>query len=232
MLRKILASLLTTGALAGAALVGTSTAASAAPTGCAANSGSIPAAATIARIPDVDGDGKRDTEYYTEALPGGGYDYGIRTASGHLSRIHETMPGVGDHGGWTARIVHGTVITVIDDGRSAKLYSFRSCGFHPVENRQGRQYTFSISGYVGTGTGVACVVRQGTPWLFGEQATRRSNNTYAVTRTHVIVASSGKTAKNGVVEKVGSNLTYTSTKVQTAYGSSCGSVPRVRNSGN
>ncbi len=233
MLRRLVAPLLAAGVIAGTALIGAPAAAATTPTaGCAPSSGAIPAGAATASIPDIDGDGLRDTEYYTEYLPdGGGFDYGIRTASGHLARIHETMRGPGDHGGWTARIVHGTVITVIDDHRSAKLYSFRGCSFHAVRNAQGHQYTFGIAGYTGPGTGVACVVRNGMPWLFGEQATRRPDQRWDVIRTHVVVTRSGSSARNGVIEKVGSDLANASKQVQTAFVSSCGSVTRVHNSG-
>jgi hypothetical protein len=188
--------------------------------GCAPNSGTIPAGAMRARIGDVDGDGRADTEFITNASR-----YGIRTASGATHTVSAALAGPGWHQGWTARMHDGTVLTLIDDQRDAELFTFAGCAFHAVKNRQGTQYTFGLNGFSDYGTGVACSSTD--RHLQGLQLRKHANGRYTIDRTRIVLSGDHRTATNGNVHHGTKSYSTRSSTYLRAEESHCGATPKV-----
>jgi len=197
--------------------------------GCPANDVSVPAGADTATIPDVDGDGLDDTEFYTEAdVP---FGYGIHTASGATAILPDDLAGPNTHSGWSARLANGTVVTVIDDGRAATLHAFVDCRFVTSVGDNGQPYVFLLNGFGQFGTGVACSADSGQRQLLGLLAKRNDAGRYDITSTVVSVSKDGRRATNGATSKVASNLAPSDPQVKAAMSSHCGDIPKVATSG-
>ncbi|GAA3868708.1 hypothetical protein GCM10022381_10060 [Leifsonia kafniensis] len=197
-------------------------------TGCAPNGASIPAGADTATIEDVDGDGKPDVEYYSESPT---FEYGIQTASGATISLADDLAGPGRHGGWSALLENETVITVLDDGRTATLHAFVDCGFVTTKGVDGNPYRFLLNGFGETGTGVECSDGNGGRQLIGVLAARDSSGNYGIVNTVVTVSGDGLLATNGTSSTVATGLPESDPQVVAAMGSSCGDIPKVQTSG-
>lgn len=197
--------------------------------GCPANEASIPPGADTATIPDVDGDGRDDTEFYTEAQAP--FEYGIRTASGATVILADDLAGPGRHSGWSARLEDKTVVTVLDDSRSATLHAFVACRFVTTIGEDGQPYRFLLNGFGDTGTGVACSTDGAGRELLGLLAKRNASGRYDVTATIVGVTADGLHAANGTSYAMAQDLPESDPQVQQAMGSHCGSIPKVATSG-
>jgi hypothetical protein len=223
--RRVLSLIACTAVLLGTQLLAAepslaATATSAAGKGCAATTGGIPAGAMQARIGDVDGDGRADTEFMTN-----NFRYGIRTASGATHTVSAALAGPAWHLGWTARMQDGTVLTVIDDQRDAELFTFSGCAFHAVKNRQGSQYTFGLDGFSDYGTGVACSSTD--RHLQGLQLRKHANGRYTIDRTRIVFSANHRTATNGNVHHGTTSYAANSSTVRRANQSTCGTTAKV-----
>jgi hypothetical protein len=196
--------------------------------GCPAGGGGIPSGAQTAQIGDADGDGKPDTEFYTQSAP---YAYGIQTASGATITLKDDLAGPGSHSGWTSHR-ETAVVTVIDDGRTAHLYAFVDCGFTASKDASGKPYTFTLAGYGQYGTGVECTDENGGALLFGVLAAKQPDGTYSIQGTDVNLVDGGRTAENaGSPQTLASGLAQSDPQVALANRSSCGDVPIVHTEG-
>lgn len=199
-------------------------------TGCAANTAKIPAGANVAKIPDVDGDGKADTEYYSEGP--GGFAYGIRTASGRTVRLADDQAGPGRHAGWTARFKSGPALTVLGDGRTATLHAFIGCRFVTTTDKHGIPWTFGLNGTSKYGSGVQCSSpRVSTRVLLGVLAKRQPNGRYRIASTTIRISSNGRVAQAGTTSTPKTTYRADSPDVQQAKVSTCWSTPIVTTSG-
>lgn len=196
--------------------------------GCVPNGASIPAGADTATIEDVDGDGKPDVEYYSESPT---FEYGIQTASGATFSLADDLAGPGRHSGWSAQLENETVVTVLDDGRTATLHAFVDCGFVTTFGVDGAPYRFLLNGFGDYGTGVECSNGNGGRQLLGVLAARQPDDLYNISHTVVTVSPGGLLATNGSSSAGATGLSATDPQVVTAMGSSCGDVPKVQTSG-
>jgi len=204
------------------------TAAPAEPAGCPATSETTPDGATTAEIADIDGDGKRDTQWYSEAtVP---FVYGITTASGATITLNDTLAGPNTHSGWTARLHNGVVVTVIDDGRGAALHALVDCDFVTPRGVDGRAYTFDMQNLRGYGTGVGCLEVEGGLELNGFQLSENRGDTYSLMSTGISVSTDGLSAMNGYTA-VDSDLPPDDRMVDVAQSSTCATTPLVSTSG-
>ncbi|MCU1446906.1 hypothetical protein [Cryobacterium sp.] len=224
------------GASATAQLGDTEAAATSAPTasattepqGCPATEGSVPEGAVTAEIADVDGDGKNDTEWYSEAtVP---FVYGITTASGATIALPDNLAGANSHSGWTAQLHNGVVVTVLDDGRGAVLHALVDCDFVTPIGVDARPYTFDMQNLRGFGTGVGCLEMEGGLELNGLQVSENRDDTYALMSTGITVSTDGLTAMNGYTA-VESALPSDDRRVALAHSSTCADTPVVSTSG-
>lgn len=202
--------------------------AAAAVAGCPPNGASIPTGADTATIDDVDGDGRPDVEYYSESPT---FEYGIQTASGATITLADDLAGPNRHGGWSAVLENETVITVLDDGRSATLHAFVDCGFVTTRGVDGAPYRFLLNGFGDAGTGVECSSGNGGRQLLGVLATRQSDDLYDISHTVVTVPRGGLLATNGSPAPAATDLPASDAQVVAAMRSSCGDVPKVQTSG-
>lgn len=227
-IRRVVAGLAGGALLVAAAVVGVGgTSAVASSRGCPANASTVPAGSWTARIGDVDGDGRADTEFYTRDLR-----YGIRTASGAVHMQHDGLAGPGPHSGWSARLAGGPVITVLDDGRQAHLYSFTGCDIRPVKNAQGAQYSFWLAQWGPEpirGTGVACTAAP--RHLEGVLARQHADGRFTIETTRIAVSADGTRATNGSTGVGTHRYARGSSTVQHAWDSTCGSTPVVHTDG-
>lgn len=200
----------------------------AAPTGCPATDETMPADSETTKISDVDGDGKLDTQWYSES--NSPFSYGITTASGATHSIEDSLAGPGRHTGWTAPLHNGVIVTVLDDGRSADLYAFVDCAFVTPIGVDGRPYTFDMQNLRGNGTGVGCVQVENGLELNGMQVTENKDGTFSHLATGISVSTDGLTAMSGYTAVVDS-LNGDDPRVDRARSSTCGDVPMVSTSG-
>jgi hypothetical protein len=203
---------------------------SAAAAGCSTSTGTIPAGAATATIPDVDGDGKPDVEYYSERTSP--FTYGIRTAAGGLFPLADDLAGPGVHSGWTAPI-SGPVghVTVLDDGREASLHAWIGCRFVTPTGPDGKPYRFGLNGFSQYGTGVTCESSGGSTHLAGVLAKRRSDGRYDIILTRIEISADGTRATNGTISTRWRGLAASDPRVAAARTSSCDGAPEVRTSG-
>jgi hypothetical protein len=198
--------------------------------GCANGRTAVPSGATTATIPDVDGDGKPDLEFYSErSAP---FTYGIRTAAGGVYELRDDLAGPGGHGGWTAAIDDPVGhVTVLDDGRDATLHAWVGCRFVTTQGSDGRPYRFGLNGFSEYGTGVTCERSGGSTRLAGVLAKKRSDGRYDIATTTIDVSADGAEATNGATVTRWTGLSPEDPRVEAAMRSSCPGVPEVRTSG-
>lgn len=189
----------------------------------------MPSGAVTAQIGDIDGDGRADTEWYAESpVP---FSYGVTTASGATFVIPDTMAGPNTHSGWTATgLESGQVITVVDDGRGAQLYSFLHCAFVTPIGVNGEPYTFDMENLHDNGTGVWCRPVQGGLELDGVQALLGTDGAYVINSTRIIISADGRSATNGGTTQL-TGIPADDPRVHDAQRSSCGDTPIVSTSG-
>jgi hypothetical protein len=199
-----------------------------APEGCPATPESTPGGAVTAKIADIDGDGKSDTQWYSEAtVP---FVYGITTASGATITLTDTLGGPNTHSGWTAQLHNGVVVSVIDDGRGAALHALVDCDFVTPVGVDARPYTFDMQNLRGFGTGVGCLEVEGGLELNGLQLSENRDGTFSLMATGITVSTDGLTAMNGYTA-VESSLPADDRRVALATTSSCADTPVVSTSG-
>lgn len=167
------------------------------PTGCTPDGTGVPAGAVSNRTIDVDGDGKPDTEWIQRHADGKVL-LGVTTASGATFGAYFTSPSpVGRSMLIADATGHGQIVALASDGRQVALFTINHCRMTPLENAQGKQYTFD-RGFTGHGTGVGCSQVAGTS---GRELTGlklnldRDGNPLSVDRTAVEIH--GATATNG-----------------------------------
>jgi hypothetical protein len=182
----------------------------------------------VAQIEDIDGDGRPDTEFYSESPQ---FEYGIQTASGATVVLRDDLAGPGKHSGWSAPLESEVVITVLDDSRTATLHAFVDCAFVTTTGLNGKPYSFSLRGFGAYGTGVACSNGNGGRQLLGLLATRGDDGRYDVTKTLVNVSKDGTKALNGGSSQVASDVPADDARVASAMESRCGDIPKVQTSG-
>jgi hypothetical protein len=196
--------------------------------GCSNGTTAIPANASVARIGDIDGDGRPDTEYYAQEAP----QYGIRTAAGGVYPVQDQLAGPATHSGWTAGLdASPGFVTVLSDGRSANLLVFQDCRWIRTRGVDGKGYTFGLNGFSDAGTGVACNDRNGGVLLEGVLAVKRPNGRYDIRWTQIDVSGDGTLARNGTTETRWSDLAATDARVLAANESRCGDAPIVHTDG-
>lgn len=195
--------------------------------GCPSNGAVRPNDTYAAPIPDIDGDGLPDSQWYAESSP---FRYGITTASGATFSVADGLAGPGQHSGWSARLSSGVVVTVLDDSRGATLHTIVGCEFVTPLDVTGSAYTFDMHDLRGHGTGVGCRPGASGPELNGFQALERSDGTFDVTATQITVSADGRTARNGPRSE-STGLSMDDPIVAEAQTSSCGAIPVVATSG-
>jgi hypothetical protein len=181
---------------------------------CSASGDGPPAGAKTATTIDVDGDGKADQQWVSQAG-----EFGITTASGRTSSVKPTgFSGgaeptslVGDVNG------KGEVVMLVAASREANLYRWINCSLEPVQNPQGEQYQFDLTGQ--NGNGVGCVDIDGVGQLVGLKTgeaagAMRSGQPVTVQRTTISLdgthASNGKTVSvtlSGTAAKAATDVT-------------------------
>jgi hypothetical protein len=179
-------------------------------------------------VPDVDGDGRADTEFYSEQPR---FEFGVRTASGALIVLRDDLAGPAVHAGWIHKGPSGAPLAVLDDSRTATLHALVGCRFVTPDGVNGKPYAFTLNGFGDAGTGVTCTAAQDDSWLSGVLAERRSNGRYDIIRTRILVSADGRTATNGDRTTVATGLDRSDPRVQAAMTSVCPGVPEVRTSG-
>ncbi|KGJ72268.1 hypothetical protein GY21_16565 [Cryobacterium roopkundense] len=195
--------------------------------GCPSNDTDRPDDTYAAKIPDVDGDGRADSQWYAETSP---FRYGITTASGATFSVADGLAGPGQHSGWSAQLSNGVIVTVLDDSRGASLHTIVACEFVTPLDVTGSPYRFDMQDLRGNGTGVGCVPGASGVELNGFKAVERADGTFDVTSTQINVAVDGQTAANGI-RSTASGLSASDPAVLAAQTSSCGSIPVVATSG-
>ena len=168
------------GGLAAAAPATAGTAAASA--GCSNGRTAIPARSSTRTIPDVDGDGRRDTEFLTRTRP---YRYGIRTSAGGVYTIADVLAGPGRHRAWIVGTDGQGRVIVIDDGVNAGLQQFRDCRIIRQVDRDGQPFLLGMTGSGGPNTGVACNDQNGGILVMASRAVRRGDGRYDVVWTTV-----------------------------------------------
>lgn len=203
--------------------------ASAAPKGCAPTpDATMPPDADSAVIRDIDGDGRSDTEWFSETSD---FSYGITTASGATFSIPNELAGPGKHSGWTAVLGNGAIVTVLADGRTAMLRAVVDCGFVAPVGVDGKPYIFDMQNLRGNGTGVGCIAIDGKPHLGGYQMKDNGNGTSTVTFTEVKVDPDGSSATNGPTTALSTDAGPNDPLLAQAQSSSCLDTPIVATSG-
>lgn len=198
--------------------------------GCT-NSTPMPADVDSARIGDIDGDGKPDTEFYSDAPTGAG-QFGIHTAAGGVYLVNDGLAGPATHSGWTAGLdASPGFVTVLDDDRSANLFVFHDCSWVRTKGVDGKPYVFGLAGFYTAGTGVACNDRNGGVLLEGVLAKKRSNGRFDILWTQIDVSADGTLARNGATETRWSDLPASDPRVQASMESHCGDAPKVHTNG-
>ncbi|MFD1722926.1 hypothetical protein [Amnibacterium endophyticum] len=198
--------------------------------GCSNGLTTIPAGADAARISDVDGDGKPDTEFYSEGP--NGFEYGIKTSAGGVDTLRDDLAGPGVHSGWTATVdVAVGHVTVLDDGRSATLHAFVGCRFVTTNGPDGQPYRFGLNGFYQAGTGVACSGGNGGVLVEGVLAHKRRNGNYDIRWTNIDISADGTKASNGPTSTRWADLAPSDPRVHQAMGSYCGNIPKVHTNG-
>ena len=196
--------------------------------GCPANGVSIPAGAETSAIDDVDGDGKPDTQFFTEEPD---FFYGISTASGATVMIRSDLAGPGKHSGWSARLESGLVVTVLDDSRAATLHAFVNCAFVTTTEADGSAADLYLTGFGDDNTGVQCYSGNGGRWVYGVLATRLTSGRYTITRSYLTFSKDGSTVTLSPATEEATDIAADDPRVALAMKSSCGDVPKVATSG-
>lgn len=198
--------------------------------GCSNAGADVPTGASLATIPDVDGDGEPDTEFFAEAP--GPFTYGIRTSAGGVVTLRDDLAGPGVHSGWTAAVDSPVGhVTVLDDGRTATLHAWIDCRFVTPLGSDGQPYRFGLNGFSEYGTGVACVTDGEGRHLAGVLARRGADGRYDIELTAIEVSADGTRATNGPTRTRWTGLAADDPRVTAAMGSSCDGVPEVHTSG-
>lgn len=197
-------------------------------TGCPANGVAIPAGSTSGTIPDVDGDGAADTQFYSE-FPD--FLYGIQTASGMTAFLHDDLAGPGKHSGWSGRLESGLVITMLDDSRTATLHAFVNCEFVTTLGWNDEPYRFSLNGFGDDNTGVQCSNGNGGRQLIGLNAIRQDDGSYDIIRTLVTVSLDGRRVVDTYSSTPLRGVPAADARVNAAMDSQCADIPTVATSG-
>ncbi|MCJ1687457.1 hypothetical protein [Rathayibacter sp. VKM Ac-2927] len=199
-------------------------------TGCIPNDTPVPAGVATAEIGDVDGDGRADQAFYDED---GGFDYGIRTASGATFLQQDTLAGPATHRGWTVAVSPTLAATVLSDGRTAALFAFTDCAFVTPVGVDGEPYRFVLAGFGDAGTGVTCGTADadGHHSISGVLAAQDADGRYSITSTRVALSADGRTATNGAVTSGGDDLAQDDPAVVAAMTATCDGVASVQTSG-
>jgi hypothetical protein len=176
----------------------------------------------------VDGDGLSDTQYFSEYPV---FQYGISTASGATFSEASGLAGPAKHSGWSARMENDVVLTVIDDGRSARVLAFVDCAFVIPVSDAGEPLRLSLGGRGAGFTGLACFTDTGGRWLYGMVATRQDSGLTTITRAEVGVNASGTNLRIEPAETVAVDVADDDPQARAAMLSSCEAVPKVATSG-
>lgn len=102
--------------------------------GCSPTTATTPEGASAAPIQDVDGDGKRDTEWAVQKR-GGTLQFGITTASGATVSAEQGFAGGGGRSFVVGTLANGVVVAITSEGRDSPVYTFSGCAFHPLEGK-------------------------------------------------------------------------------------------------
>lgn len=168
-----------------------------APSGCGGHDHlpERPEGATRKTIPDVDGDGQRDTMYLTSERV-----LGIISSTGaDVTHRVETASAVPISVLAVDTNATPPVEFLVSDGRSVQLLVFEDCRMRPVVNtRDGEPWVFD-RGFRGNGTGVGCVDIAGRRELVGLNIEHRRGDTVVWSRT--IVHLDGHEATVGATER-------------------------------
>lgn len=101
--------------------------------GCRPTSATTPRGAFTAEVADVDGDGKRDTEWAVQV--GGTLQFGITTASGATISGKQGFAGGGDRSFVVGRLANGVVVAITSEGRDSPVHTFSGCAFHQLDGK-------------------------------------------------------------------------------------------------
>ncbi|PZF10424.1 hypothetical protein DEI98_09225 [Curtobacterium sp. MCLR17_034] len=132
-------------------------------------------------------------------------EFGITTASGRTASVKPTgFSGgaeptalVGDVNG------KGEVVMLVAGSREANLYRWINCALEPVQNPQGQQYQFDLTGQ--NGNGVGCVDIDGAGQLVGLKSSKPAGAMSAgetVTVQRTVITLNGTDASNGATSSV------------------------------
>lgn len=146
--------------------------------GCTDSGPGVPAGAATTQIPDIDGDGKPDTQFLTTSAP---FRYGIRTSAGGTYTVEDGLPQRGVHSAWITGTDSGLgYAVVIDDGSTATLHSFMHCTLTTLRTTDGDPFTLPLRRSPERSTGVACTNQNGGTLIAAEETRRRDDGTYDV----------------------------------------------------
>jgi hypothetical protein len=196
--------------------------------GCPANGIPIPVGAVVSAIEDVDGDNRADTQFFVENPE---FAYGISTASGATYMLKDRLAGPNTHSGWSAPLESELVITVLDDGRTANLYTFTNCAFVSPVGADGNPYSVNLRGFGDTATGLECFSGNGGRWFYAVLATRSDSGRYTISRTSLDISRDGTTVVARDTEQIATDLAEDDPQVSLAMRSTCEDTPKVATSG-
>ena len=101
--------------------------------GCSPTVTKTPGRAFTAAIADVDGDGKRDTEW--AQIDNGNLRFGITTASGATIDGEQGFAGGADRSFVVGRLANGVVVAITSEYRDSPVFTFSDCAFHVLRGK-------------------------------------------------------------------------------------------------
>ena len=185
-------------------------------TGCAPNSASIPAGAVTRTTIDVDGDGRPDTEWISDSPT---LEFGVTTASGATYSYPLPTASPAGREGFIARLNDHRIVSIVDDNRSAYVHFFVNCGWVETTHPGGSQYVLDFNDFVGTGSGVGCILGYVNSYQL-----KNTSTGYTVTATPLNLNGTGSVANPGTTTTVVTNASSSDPRVKVAQEISCGTV--------
>lgn len=190
--------------------------------GCPSTGDVMPANATTKQSVDVDGDGKVDTEWFSQ------HTFGITTASGATVSAEPDFIGGADPRALTADVDgNGKIVVLLAGSKDAQLLTFLDCELQPVLNKEGKQYTFDLTGTNGNGVGCEDVNGDGTNELVGLKSSMplgavKDGTTVTIERT--IINLDGTQATNGATDSVKATWPADTATIESASQITCGDL--------
>ena len=193
--------------------------------GCAGTRSGMPATRYRATIGDVDGDGRKDTEWAT--IPRGGFiEFGVTTASGTTIATTLGFASGGERSVSIGALSTGQTVALPTDLHGAPLYVIHDCRWVETKFTSAPEGTFVTSYYDPPEDGGGCVGRR----LYQVDSTQPSKDHATVTGITEHISADGRTVTAGkqITFLQNVNTNNTSLKTLAKYGSgNCGPSARL-----